>query len=84
MAQLSATARAQIASQAQAVIDGSLRYWDFVGALPDGTDADELVAELIDLIENEPQVGGFLGVSEKQHAQYMVRVHEVIALLRES
>ena len=82
MAQLSPTVRAQVAAQAQAVIEGRLKYWDFVDGLPEGTDQDELVAELIDLIEHEPKVGGFLGMSAKEHAKYMVRVHEIIALLK--
>lgn len=82
MAQLSPTVRAQVAVQAQAVIDGRLKYWDFVDALPPETDQDELIAELIDLIEHEPKVGGFLGASGKEHAKYMARAHELIALLK--
>ncbi len=82
MAQLSPTVRAQVAAQAQAVVEGRLKYWAFVDSLPEGTNEDELVAELVDLIEHEPKVGGFLGMSAKDHAKYMVRVHEIIALLK--
>lgn len=82
MAQLSSAARTQVAIQARAVIEGRLKYRDFVDALPKGTDDDEIVAELIDLIEHEPKVGGFLGTSAKEHAKYMARVHEIIALLQ--
>ena len=55
-----------MAAQAQAVIEGRLKYWDFVDGLPEGTHQDELVAELIDLVEHEPKVGGFLGMSAKR------------------
>jgi hypothetical protein len=82
MAQLSASVRSQIASQAKDVIEGHLEYWDFINGLPPEHEQDELIAELVDLIEHEPKAGGFLGMSAKEHAKYMARVHEIIALLR--
>jgi len=82
MAQLSASVRSQIAAQAKDVIEGRLTYWNFIDGLPTEHDQDELIAELVDLIEHEPKVGGFLGVSAKEHANYMARVHEIIALLK--
>ena len=84
MAQLSSAERAQVAAQAQAVIEGRLKYWDLVNGLPVGADDDELISELIDLIEHEPKVGGILGASAKEHAKYMARVHEIIALIQKA
>jgi hypothetical protein len=81
MAQLSASVRSQIASQAKDVVEGRLQYWDFVNGLPAEHDQDELIVELVDLIEHEPKVGGFLGTSAKEHAEYMARAHEIITQL---
>jgi hypothetical protein len=82
MAQLSAAVRSHIASQAEDVIEGRLGYWDFINGLPPEHVQDELIAELVDLIEHEPKAGGFLGMSVKEHAKYITRVHEIIALMR--
>jgi len=43
---------------------------------------DELIDELVDILEHEPTVGGFLGVSKAQHAGHMARAHEIIAFLK--
>lgn len=71
-----------MASQAKDVVEGRLAYWDFINALPSEHHLDELVAELVDLIGHEPKVGGFLGISAKEHARYMAKVHKIIALLK--
>ncbi len=36
------------------------------------------IDELVDLIEHEPQKGGFLGVKEKEHEAYLKQIFGVI------
>lgn len=42
---------------------------------------DDLVSDLVDLIEHEPKRGGFLGVNEKQWADYQSQLSSAIAAL---
>ena len=42
---------------------------------------DEKVQELVDLIEHEPKVGGFLGVNAIEWGQYQSAIAEVIVAL---
>jgi hypothetical protein len=77
--------RAQIAVGANAVVSGRLAYFDFEAAISNELKADPLIDELLDLILHEPAFGGLLSsTSERDHAQYMKRVHEIIELLRQS
>ncbi len=46
-----------------------------------GDSEDELVGELVDLIEHELKRGGFLGLNEKEWAQYQSRLTSAIAAL---
>ena len=43
--------------------------------------ADETIQELVDLIEHEPKVGGFLGANAIEWGQYQSTIAEVIAIL---
>lgn len=47
-------------------------------------DADEAIQELVDLIEHEPKVGGFLGANPVEWGQYQSSIAEVIAILESS
>jgi len=77
--------RARIALQAEEVIAGRLAFRDFLLNLPDDIETeDQLVSELVDLLEHEPKVDGFLGVSAEEHQKYMSRAYELIALLKTS
>ena len=64
-------------------MDGGLSLEGFFELLPEAQ-PDEEVAELVDLIEHEPQRGGLLGASAAQHERHMQRIRELIRLLRDS
>ena len=77
--------RARIALQAEEVIAGRLAFRNFLLNLPDDIETkDQLVSELVDLLEHEPKVGGFLGVSAEEHQKEMSRAYQLIALLKTS
>ena len=46
-----------------------------------GKSNDEAVAELVDLLEHEPKRGGFLGVNDKEWAQYQSDIQQAIDVL---
>jgi hypothetical protein len=46
-----------------------------------GESNDEKVEELVDLIEHEPKRGGFMGVNEKEWANYQTQVEQTIEAL---
>jgi len=46
-----------------------------------GESKDEKVAYLVDLIEHEPKRGGFMGVNEKEWAEYASQVEQAINAL---
>ena len=77
------TTRRQVADWAQRYLDGGLSFEGFFELLSEAQQ-DAEVAELVDLIEHEPQRGGFLGVSAAQHERHMQRIRELIRVLRDS
>jgi hypothetical protein len=60
--------RRRAASMARDVIAGRLDWRAFMNEW--GENEDELIAEVYDLLEHEPQRGGFLGVNEKSWQEY--------------
>ena len=50
-------------------------------AIEFGESKDELIAELYDLIEHEPQRGGLFGVSEVTYAAYQVDIERALRAL---
>ena len=74
------TARA-IAELAEQLFAGDLGYGEFIARMPESP-GDRDVAALIDLIANEPRVGGASGVSEAEHDEYLARVDELIMKLK--
>jgi hypothetical protein len=75
--------RTHIASQAEEVIAGRVKFGDFVMSIPkDLANQDELIGQLIDLLEHEPKIGGFLGVSVEDHQKYMRNVQDLIHVLK--
>ena len=71
--------RLRAAAAARALIAGRIEWDDFAAEFGDG--ADPKVAELVDLIEHEPEVGGFGGVSRLQYRAYRATVERLIAEL---
>jgi len=71
--------RARAAAAARALAAGSLTWEAFVDEFGDA--ADPRVAELVDLIEREPEVGGFLGVSPRQYRSYRATIERLISEL---
>lgn len=84
MTRISAPQRVRIAHAATDVIERRVKFFDFCNTLTEEELDDDLVDELVDLIGYEPRVGGWLGTSPEKHKQYMTRVHELIALLKET
>jgi hypothetical protein len=75
--------RASIARQAEEVIAGRPTFEDFVLSLPkDIENQDDLIGQLVDLLEHEPKVGGFLGISVDDHQKYMGKMQELIRVLK--
>jgi hypothetical protein len=75
--------RMRIASQAEEVIAGRIKFGDFVMSIPKGMESqDELIGQLIDLLEHEPKIGGFSGVSVEEHEKYMRKVQNLIHVLK--
>lgn len=46
-----------------------------------GDSDDELIGDVVDLIEYEPQRGGFLGLNQKEWAHYQSQLALAIATL---
>lgn len=75
--------RVHIASQAEEVIAGRVKFDDFVMSIPKDIEGqDELIGQLIDLLEHEPKIGGFLGVSVEDHQNYIRKVQDLIHVLK--
>ena len=73
------TLRARAAAAARALADGRLTWDDFLAEF--GDVADPKIAELVDLIEHEPAVGGFWGVSPLQYRAYRAVIERLVAAL---
>lgn len=75
--------QAEVADGAVAVIARRLAFREFEARLSAALKEDPLIDELVDLLEHEPGYGGmFASTSDRDHAEYMVRVHAIIELLR--
>ena len=71
--------RQSAVEHARAYLSGKQSWEQFIDLFADNE--DELIAVLVDLIEHEPKRGGFLGVNEKQWAQYQSQLSSAIAAL---
>ncbi len=71
--------RLRAADAARALIAGRIEWDDFAAEFGDA--ADPQVAELVDLIAHEPEVGGFSGVSPVQYRLYRAAIERLIAEL---
>ena len=65
------------AEAARKLYAGEITYDQFIDICPE-EEEDELCDGLIDLIVHEPQKGGFLGVSEKEHEAYIQQIFSLI------
>jgi len=81
MLRMALLSRSEVAARAMEYRAGRLSYREFLDAEFDDTDDD--VAELLDLLENEPGRGGWHGVSHEIHESYMSGVDDVIARLED-
>ena len=72
--------RQRAAEDARAYLSGKLSWDQFMELF--AKNEDELIGDLVDLIEHEPKRGGFLGVNEKQWAQYRSQLSSAIAVSR--
>ena len=71
--------RQRAAESARAYLSRKLSWEQFIDLYAESE--DELIAALVDLMEHEPKRGGFLGVNEKQWAQYQSQLSTAIAAL---
>lgn len=71
--------RVRAAAAARALIDGRIEWDDFAAEFGDA--ADPQVAELVDLIAHEPEVGGFSGIGRLQYRVYRAAIERLIAEL---
>jgi hypothetical protein len=61
---------------------GEISFDDFLSEAPE-QDQDGLIGEIVDLIEHEPQNGGFLGVSNSSQELYMQQIFSLIEKLEQ-
>jgi hypothetical protein len=76
------SARAQRAAAAKMGRDvraGCATWEAFLAAF--GDSRDELIADLVDLVEHEPQQGGLLGVSKRVYSEYQASIEQALAVL---
>jgi hypothetical protein len=73
--------RPSIAIAARQVLSRELGLFDFIKQAGGYDTGDEQVDELIDLLEHEPAAGGWLGVGQQTHSEYVAEINRVIALL---
>ena len=78
---VSTTERKRAAGWARELRSGAVSFEAFAKEF--GESPDELIAELFDLIEHEPQRGGFLGVTEQVYAEYQANIEQAIRALDE-
>ena len=80
MGNLDPAVRRRVAALAADFYDGHLSYEAFLAALPPvDTDADDAVAELLDLIEHEPARSPVFGLAPREHAVYVADIRRRIA-----
>ncbi len=70
--------RRSVAISARGVRSGGLSFFDFIEQIGGYYAGDELVDELIDLLEHEPAVGGWFGVSPETHSEYVAQIDRII------
>jgi hypothetical protein len=73
----------KVADLADELYSDKITYEQFIDAIPDEILEDEVVSELIYMIEHEPKVGGFLGVSEAEGDKYRAGINALIEKLRQ-
>ena len=80
----SSNLRSAVGTRAQEYFDGNIYFGTFFERLPEKATelSDPEIEELTDLIEHEPAVGGFFGISLTEHAEYRQRMANVIKRLR--
>jgi hypothetical protein len=71
--------RLRAAEAARDLIAGRIEWDDFAAEF--GDVRDPKVSELIDLIEREPEVGGFSGVTHLQYRAYRATIERLLAEL---
>lgn len=71
--------RLSAAAAARAYLEKRISWGTFIEEFAGSR--DETVQELVDLIEHEPKIGGFLGANAVEWGQYQSAVAEAIALL---
>ena len=71
--------RLRAAAAARELIAGRIEWDDFAADFGDA--GDPKVAELVELIEREPEVGGFSGVTRLQYRAYRATIERLIAEL---
>lgn len=73
--------RAKIGQLAQDYLEKHMSFADFMLGMPDQRSGED-VAELIDLIEHEPKMGGLLGVSPEEYDRHRERIRELARSMR--
>jgi ABC-type nitrate/sulfonate/bicarbonate transport system substrate-binding protein len=71
--------RARVAAAARALVDGRVTWEEFEAEFGDVD--DPTIAALVDLIEREPEPGGFFGVGGSAYRAYRAEVERLIAEL---
>jgi len=67
---------------AQNFLNEKISFDEFLTIYPDDTD-DKDIDALFDLLEHQPKLGGFLGVSQKTYDLYSQRINEVLKRIDE-
>jgi len=72
--------RRKIAGLARQLYKKEITFSEFLAGTPE-QDEDDLIDELVDLIEHEPQKGGLLGIKESEHDKYIKQIFVLIERL---
>jgi hypothetical protein len=76
---MSALDRKRAADMARELRRGAVTFATFV--MEFGGSPDDLISDLLDLLEHEPQRGGLLGASEDAYAKYETNIERAIRAL---
>ena len=79
---VSAARRAAIGEAASEVLEGRVKFMDFYSGLSEDDLEDPLVEELVDLLEHQPTIGRFFGVSAEELARYIADMRQIAETLR--
>ena len=71
--------RREAAAAGRAVMTDALSYDEFMDRFAESN--DDLISDLVYLLEHEPKRGGFLGVNERDWAQYQSQLTDAITAL---